>query len=221
MFSKISRLLQNKTNPPAPTSFALSGIDQGHHEVTYRGIKAIKNPFDYLLYQMLIFQVQPDLIIEVGTHQGGNSLYLADLLNILNKGQVHTIDITNYAPPIVAQHPRIQLFNEGWENYDLSQVSDFTKVLVIEDSSHTYENTLQVLHKFAPVVTPQSYLIVEDGIVDALGLSSEFEGGPTRAIEEFLKQNKNFSIDRYWCDFFGKNATFNPNGYLQKKDELS
>jgi len=72
------------------------------------------------------------------------------------------------------------------------------------------------MHKFAPLVTLGSYLIVEDGIVDELGMAREFRGGPLKAIKEFLTANTDFEIERSWCDFFGQNVTFNVNGYLRK-----
>jgi cephalosporin hydroxylase len=89
-------------------------------------------------------------------------------------------------------------------------------VLVIEDGSHMYKDTMNALIKFGPVVTKGSYFIVEDGIVEALGIAQRFEGGPLRAVREFMKNNKDYSIDRKWCDLFGKNATFNTDGYLKK-----
>ena len=39
----------------------------GHFGVHYREIPCVKCPFDYVLYQMLIMSVKPDLIIEIGT----------------------------------------------------------------------------------------------------------------------------------------------------------
>ena len=45
-------------------NFNINTITSGHHKYTYRGIKTIKCPFDYALYQMIIFDVKPDLIIE-------------------------------------------------------------------------------------------------------------------------------------------------------------
>jgi cephalosporin hydroxylase len=66
------------------------------------------------------------------------------------------------------------------------------------------------------VVSKNSYLIVEDGIVDKLGVSKIFNGGPCKAIREFLPQHPEFVVERKWCDFFGKNATNNVNGFLKK-----
>jgi len=191
---------------------SMKSIYDGHQRVVYRGVKAVRCPFDYVIYQMIIFNFKPDLVIEIGTNDGGGALYLADLMNIIDHGLVHTIDITNHCARIVATHPIIRLFNEGWENYDLK----VSKVLVIEDGSHKYEETLAAMQKFAPLVTAGSYMIVEDGIINKLGMGKEYRGGPLKAIKEFLRSNKDFKVERYWCDFFGKNATFNVNGYLKK-----
>ena len=61
-----------------------------------------------------------------------------------------------------------------------------------------------------------SYYIVEDGVVTYLGVDGNFSGGPLKAIDEIISQSKDFVIDRKYCDFFGTNATFNPNGYLKR-----
>ncbi|MFT5824254.1 MAG: cephalosporin hydroxylase [Crocinitomix sp.] len=197
-------------------SFPLKGIDNGHYNIEYKGVKCLKCPFDYVIYQMIVNEVNPDLIIEIGTNEGGSTLYLADLLELQGNGTVHSIDIKDDCPKKVKEHGRIKLFTDGWESYDLNLTREFKKILVIEDSSHQYENTLGAIKKFNSIVTIGSYLIVEDGIIDDLGRAKEFNGGPLKAIKEFLTENLNFSIDQRWIDFFGNNATFNPMGYLKK-----
>lgn len=197
--------------------FSLQDIYTGHHQVTYRGVPAIKCPFDYVLYQMIVTKIKPDIVVEIGTNKGGSTLYLADLLNLNNKGIIHSIDLPgNHEDPALQHHPRIQLFRNGYQSYDASVLTQFNTVMVIEDGSHTYEDALAALKKFSPYVTPGSYYIVEDGIVTDLGMEKEFNGGPQKAIREFLEQNRQFRTDRSYCDFFGKNATFNTDGYLKK-----
>jgi cephalosporin hydroxylase len=198
------------------TNISLEAIDKGHHLVTYKGVKCAKSPFDYVLYQILINTIKPDLIIEIGANEGGSALYMADLLTLSEKGMVHTIDVADRMAACAKAHPRIQFYNGGWEMYDVRMAQAYETVLVIEDSSHTYNNTLKVLNRFAPLVTPGSYFVVEDGIIDALGMSPAFDGGPIRAIKEFLETTHDFVTDTYWCDFFGKNATFNTIGYLKR-----
>jgi cephalosporin hydroxylase len=203
-------------------AFDLLSMHQGHLRVTYRGIPALKCPFDYVLYQMLFMSLKPDLVIEIGTFMGGGALYYGDLFQIIGKGEVHTIDVEANCHAAVKQHPRVKVFSGGWQAYPLEEAKKYDVVLVIEDSAHTYENTLGAMNKFADVVTPGSYMIVEDGIVDCLVAvgrykQEDFNGGPTRAIKDFMQTNSNrFQIDRTLCDFFGTNTTWNPNGYLRR-----
>ena len=197
-------------------SFDVNSIYKGHHMMTYREIECLKCPFDYVMYQMIICEVKPDLIIEIGTNQGGSALYMADLMNSIGKGEIHTIDVDNRSNNISKQHSRIKFFHDGWGNYDVKLASGFKKILVIEDSSHEYKNTLNAIIRFAPLVTKGSYLIVEDGIANELGMKKRFQGGPLRALEEFMLLNRDFILDEKWLNMFGKNATFNIKGYLKK-----
>jgi cephalosporin hydroxylase len=207
---------RNDTSFDTTVSVTIKEINNGHHHTTYKGVKCIKCPFDYVIYQMIINEVKPDLIIEIGSFEGGSALYLADLLEAYKKGEIHTIDIEDRIDIRVKEHKRIKFFTRGWENYDTSITENYQSVLVIEDASHKYKDTLKAIKKFSKVVSINSYLIVEDGIIDELGLSKEYGGGPVKAIKEFLKENKNFELSNKWADFFGKNATFNTIGYLKK-----
>lgn len=197
--------------------FDLKSVDKGHHKVTYRGVKAIRCPFDYVLYQMIITKVKPDLIIEIGTHDGGGALYMSDLMKLNGNGMVHTIDIVDMVKSdLVINNPNIKRFLGGYQQYDLENTKGFETILVVDDGSHTYEDVKKSLNKFSNLVSKNSYFIVEDGILTELGYTN-YGGGPLKAIEEFLNTNSEFEIDRELCDFFGKNATFNVNGFLFKK----
>jgi cephalosporin hydroxylase len=197
------------------SSYSLEGVYKGHYNINYKGVPCIKCPFDYVLYQMIISEVKPDLIIEIGANNGGSAYYMADLLDAIGTGEIHSIDIEDKVPEEVKLHKRIKFFFEGWENYDL-KLAEGRRILVIEDSSHHYENTLGAIQRFAHLVTVNSYLIVEDGIIDDLGLSKQFGGGPLKAIREFLPLHPEFVLDEKWHNFFGEGATFNTMGYLKR-----
>jgi cephalosporin hydroxylase len=207
--------IRRKPAKPQKT-FSLQGLERGHHKMTYRGVPCIKCPFDYVMYQMIINELKPDLIIEIGTNHGGSAYYMADLLELLGHGVIHTIDIDDRSYPEAKAHHRIRFFHEGWENYDLSLASGYERVLVIEDASHEYRNTLDAIERFAPLVTVGSWLIVEDGILDDLGWTEQYNGGPVKAIQEFLPRHPEFALDERWLNMFGESATFNTLGYLKK-----
>ena len=208
---KIKRIPQDEE-----VRISVNSIYEGHHNVTYKGIKAIRCPYDYLIYQMIICEVKPDLVIEIGTNVGGGALYIADLLDSLGNGIVHTIDIADLSNSEVKKHKRIEFFTEGWESYDIELAKGFETILIIEDASHLYKDSLGILNKFCNLVSKDSYFIVEDGIINKLGLEKEYQGGPLKAIRKFLPSHPEYIVDRKWCDMFGKNATFNVNGYLKK-----
>src|SRR5882762_10222913 len=57
------------------------------------GTKVLKCPLDLWIYQEIIHEVGPDLIIEIGTCEGGSAHFMASLCEILRRGRVVTIDI--------------------------------------------------------------------------------------------------------------------------------
>jgi cephalosporin hydroxylase len=211
-------LFRKKENTQA-TTYSLEGLERGHQKMTYKDVPCIKCPFDYVIYQMILNEIKPDLLIEIGTNHGGSALYMADLMDAIGKGTIHTIDIDDRSYTTAKAHSRITFFHEGWENYDMELTNGYQTILVIEDASHEYKNTLQAIERFAPVVTKGSYLIVEDGIIDALGWTEQYNGGPVKAIKEFLPDHPEFEIDYKWINMFGEDATFNTFGYLLKSKD--
>ncbi len=70
---------------------------------------------------------------------------------------------------------------------------------------------------FADRLHPGEWLAMEDGVLDELGLKEKFGGAPNQAIAQFLEAHPGvFEIGVEYCDMFGPNATYNPNGYLKR-----
>src|SRR5215471_9165899 len=59
---------------------------------TYFGIRTLKSPVDFWIYQEMLFEAKPDFIIEIGTFCGGSTLALAHICDCLGKGRVIGID---------------------------------------------------------------------------------------------------------------------------------
>lgn len=184
---------------------------------TYFGVRAFKSPTDYWVYQEIIFEIQPDVIIEIGNADGGGILFLAHICDLLGKGKVLGIDLSHdHVPEHIKQHPRVTLIEGGaCRSFDRvrKRISIEESVLVIEDSSHTYDNTLNILRKYAPLIKPGGHFIVEDGICHH-GLPFGPMPGPYEAVETFVKENTDFYIDRSRESFL---ITWNPKGYLRRK----
>jgi cephalosporin hydroxylase len=185
-------------------------------ETTYFGVRTFKNPLDAWIYQEIIFEVKPDIIIELGNSNGGSTLLLAHLCDLMGNGRVIGIDLSHeIVPESVKKHPRIIfIVGDACNNFNAVKryIHKDEKVLVIEDSSHTFENTLNILKLYSTLVTKGSYIIIEDSICHH-SLELGPNPGPYEAIEEFIKGNNEFIMDRNKEAFL---ITCNPKGYLRK-----
>jgi len=173
--------------------------------VKYRGIQTLKCPLDLWIYQEIIFNVKPKIIIESGTWEGGSAEYLADICKLFELDTlVITIDI---APRRKVNHPMIkQLIGSSISPEILSTVRSLTDIsgprMVILDSDHSEAHVLSELHSYYSFVTTGSYLIVEDTNLD----------GPSIAVNKWLLEHSEFIRD-IDCERHG--ITFNPGGYLK------
>lgn len=190
--------------------------DRIMNQSSYFGVQTLKSPIDFWIYQEIIFETRPDFIIEIGNFCGGSTLALAHICDCLGGGRIIGLDLShNDVPEVVSRHPRITLIDgDACESFGSVKalIGDTESVMVIEDSSHTFENTLNVLETYSQLVKPGGYFIVEDGICHH-GLESGPNPGPYEAIDTFVEMNKDFEIDRGRESFL---ITWNPKGYLKR-----
>lgn len=184
----------------------------------WMGVHTLKNPLDAWIYQEIIYEVQPDVIIEIGSLEGGSTLYFAHLLDILGKGMVISIDIhrTKYN----VKHNRIVVITGDSSSQEvLLKVSELSKgksVLIMHDGDHRKEQVLKDLQNYSKFVSLNSYFIVEDGIIDLFkpgdSIGSHKEG-PLVAVEQFLEKNHDFVVDTERERYL---LTYNPRGFLKR-----
>lgn len=183
---------------------------------TYHGVKTLKNPLDFWVYTELIFERRPDVVLEIGNNWGGSTLALAHQLDIMGHGRVIAVDMDHSRiADSVRDHPGITFIEQpALEAVDAvgQLIADGERVLIIEDSAHTYDNTLGVLRAYGRFVEPDGWFIVEDSICHH-GLDLGPNPGPYEAVQTFLAEQDDFVADRTREDFF---ITWNPNGFLKK-----
>lgn len=186
------------------------------HNTYWLGIPASKCPLDLWVYQEIIYEQKPDVIIECGTNRGGSALFFASMFDLVKHGRILTIDIEDFGNK--PAHERITyLLGSSIADEVVNKVRDFIndgeKVMVVLDSDHSMKHVLSELKTYSEFVTPGCYLIVEDSNVNGYPVIPQFGPGPMEAIKSFISGNANFEID------FGKEKfymTFNPNGFLKK-----
>ena len=195
---------------------SITGNASGPPIMTWMGVPILKCPFDLWVYQEIIFEIKPDLIIECGTKFGGSAFYLASLCDLLNQGQVVTIDIVEF--PHRPSHQRIRYLHGSSVSQEIvDRVKEIArghqKVLVILDSDHSREHVLKELEIYHHLVSSGSYLIVEDSNINGHPVLPSSGPGPFEAIAAFLNSNTHFNVDHGREKFL---MSFNPSGYLKR-----
>jgi cephalosporin hydroxylase len=193
--------------------------DRTWKATSYRGITVQKCPLDLWVYHEIISELRPDLIIETGSAYGGSAYFMADLCDTLEHGCVVSVDIESRINR--PNHDRITYVTGSSIAPDVlekvsSVVSTYNTVLVILDSDHTREHVILELEAYAPMVTPGSYLIVEDSNVSGHPALPSFPPGPMEAIDQFLPRHPEFTVDREREKFM---MTFSPSGYLYRSSD--
>ncbi|MBM4299600.1 MAG: hypothetical protein FJ143_17810, partial [Deltaproteobacteria bacterium] len=185
------------------------------------GIPTAQNPNDAWIHQELIAQVKPDIIVETGTWHGGSAALWATILQQVNpEGRVITLDINDNVSaakelPIVKEKVEFLLGS----SVDPALVAEVTKrvqgkkVLVILDSDHRKPHVLAEMKAYGPLVSKDSYMIVQDTNANGHPVLEKFGPGPMEAVEEFLATNDQFRPDREAERLM---FTMHPKGYLKR-----
>ena len=190
-----------------------------YENTRWMGIPTAKCPMDMWVYQELLFQHKPDLLIETGTLLGGATLFFAQMFDLIGNGSVLSIDIKHEDER--PQHPRIKyLLGSSVSNEVIREVENATRdaatVMVILDSDHKAPHKLKELELYGQFVTPGCYMIAEDTCFDYYPTWPEYGPGPATAVNQFLQGNDQFKPERSNERHL---ISFAPVGFLRRNTE--
>ncbi|MHB8109980.1 MAG: CmcI family methyltransferase [Syntrophorhabdaceae bacterium] len=180
------------------------------------GVYTQKCPLDLWIYQETLWETRPDVIVECGTAEGGTTLYLASMCDLLGTGRIVSVDIDTR--PKRPSHPRITYIGGSSIAPEVvaqvkKHIKKNEKVMVILDSDHNKKHVDQELKIYSNLVSMNCYLNVEDSNVNGHPVLLDHGPGPMEAIDEFLAKDDRFVIDEEKEKFL---MTFNPRGYLKR-----
>jgi cephalosporin hydroxylase len=226
-------LLQGSNEPLKNTAAAFMDASirsRYSYNFTWLGRPIIQYPQDIVAIQEIIYQVQPDLIIETGIAHGGSLILHASICELIGKGEVLGVDID------IREHNKSEILNhrmskrismiqgssidEAIVKQVAERAAEKEKVLVILDSNHTHDHVLNEMKWYAPFVTNDSYMLVFDTVVEDLA-NDIYDNrpwgvgdNPKTAVWEFLKTNDDFVIDTAMDDKLLISVA--PSGFLKK-----
>lgn len=186
-------------------------------ETSWMGFKLQKLPLDLWVYQEIIWDTKPDLIVETGTMHGGSALYMASICDIFGRGEVVSIDLEKRKP--MPQHDRIT-FLAGRSSTDPEVVNEVRamaegkRVMVILDSDHSELHVTDELAVYADLVSSGCHLIVEDTNVNGHPVLPEHGPGPMEALDKWAPLHTDFErvpLDERYL------ISMNPKGYFRRR----
>ena len=200
------------------------------YNFTWLGRPIIQYPQDIIAIQEIIYQLQPDIIIETGIAHGGSLILHASICELIGKGEVLgiDIDIREYNKTEILNHrmsKRISMIqgssiDEKIVEQVAEKVAGKEKVLVILDSNHTHEHVLNEMKLYSKFVTEDSYMLVFDTVVEDLPVDIYNNrpwgvgDNPKTAVWEFLKDNDDFVIDKTFDNKLLISVA--PDGFLKR-----
>jgi cephalosporin hydroxylase len=173
------------------------------------GRPIIQLPEDIVRSQELIYELQPDVLVETGVAHGGSLVFYASLFEAMGKGAVVGVDIEirRENRKAIEDHPlaaRITLIEGDSVSESVlarvqSAIGDAQTVLVFLDSDHSRRHVLDELRAYSPLVSVGSYIVATDGIMRDLhdvprGQQGWREDNPCAAVEQFLRENSKFEL---------------------------
>ena len=202
---------------------------------TWLGRPIIQLPEDVLRIQEVIYKLKPDVIIETGVAHGGSLILWASLCKAMDKGRVIGIDIE------IRPHNRRAIESHelfSWitlvEGSSIdpeivrnvkSMIRPGDVVLVLLDSNHTRQHVLAELNAYCDAITPGSYIVATDGIMQDLydvprGRPEWLNDNPSQASIEFAQSHPEFLIEQPAWLFneseLDKNITHWPGAWLRR-----
>jgi cephalosporin hydroxylase len=191
---------------------------QNFLSTSWLGTPILQNVLDLWTIQETMAEVRPALLVEIGTHRGGSALFYAQLMDLMGAGRVVTIDIERLHD---LDHPRIEfLHGSSLDPAVVARVREAAAeaggpVMVILDGNHERDHVARELEIYAPLVTPGSLLLSQDGVIDKLALFWDSRPGPLPANRAFLEAHPEFESDTERNERFL--LTHHPAGWMRRR----
>lgn len=183
----------------------------------WMGRPIIQYPQDIMAMQELIWQVQPDLIIETGIAHGGSLIFFASMLelNAACGGSQDAevlgidIDIRAHNREAIEAHPmfrRISMIRGSSIAPEIiaqvkAKAANKKRILISLDSNHTHDHVFAELQAYAPLTSVGSYCVVFDTVIEDMPAEMFPDrpwgpgDNPKTALRSYLKDHPEFEID--------------------------
>lgn len=192
-------------------------------QTTWMGVQTYKSPMDMWNYQEILVSLQPSLVIEFGTWQGGSALFFSSVMKQIGQPYiVVSVDIeASRISEKAKSDPNIRLLTATSDSPEVRQTLQALRndypgpAFAILDSDHSMQHVLAEMVNLRDILVAGDYLVVEDSNINGHPVGKSFGPGPYEAIQEYCgAYPRDYEHDFERERKFG--FSFAPNGFLRK-----
>ncbi|KZR84407.1 Rhamnosyl O-methyltransferase precursor [Synechococcus sp. MIT S9509] len=178
-----------------PSALSVTASQGTHSLIKWKNFEIYKSSNDLVIYWMLLNEIKPDLIIELGSGSGGSAIWMSDICKALGlKTEIYSYDLNK---------PRVKHENVTFIEYDLTKLNRSSCRLPMVDK---YKKKRKVIIEDAHIDMKSVLLELDRYLCDGDYLIIEDSGIKQNEILEFTNsRNKKYQADQFYLDFFGTN----------------
>jgi len=171
-------------------------MSQGKSEcLTWKGSMLFKTVFDFAILPMLLSELRPATILEIGSGTGASAKWMADLVQLLGlSAEVYSTDKDRIEEQYAGVHFLSGDCCSPKSLFPVELLRDAPRPYLVLEDAHI--NVAEVLCYIDRFLIKGDYLLVEDSLLKGDALNALLRRRP-----------QSYLVDTRYTDYFGRNAT--------------
>jgi cephalosporin hydroxylase len=192
-------------------------------QTTWMGVQTYKSPMDMWNYQEILVSLEPSVVVEFGTWQGGSALFFSSVMQQIGRPYVIvSVDINaSRISEKAKSDPNIRFMTMTSASPELRETLKAERhknpgpAFAILDSDHSKQHVLSEMVNLRDILVAGDYVVVEDSNINGHPVKRSFGPGPYEAIQEYFRMYpRDYEHDFDREQKFG--FSFAPNGFLRR-----
>jgi cephalosporin hydroxylase len=190
------RLQEEQTGASCDIGYLEMLMSQGTTAcLEWRGKPLFKTAFDFTMLPMLLTELKPATVFEIGSGAGASARWMADTIRSFgHSGRVYSVDINAVTDTYDGVHFLAGDCKSPATLFEPELLRSAARPWLVLEDAHV--NVHDVLVHMDSFLGQGDYLLVEDSRIK------------TKELTRFLAQRQGrYQVDTRYTDFFGRNAT--------------
>jgi len=187
--------------------------------IIYKSLQLYKTHYDFSIYPMILQDIKPKTIIELGSGNGSSAIWMNDLCKSFQlDAKIYSLEIHDIKIDLKKKKMYKSLIDINFIQGDAYKINTYFPQnlleklehpwLIIEECHHNTYNIMKYFHNF---LENGDYVIIEDP--DETDFQTDLQG--LSLIKFMQTYHEQYVVDTKYCDFFGKNNCSFPDSIFK------